>query len=241
MNKILCTFLAFAMLFSLCACGGSASDVSGSKTVNAGTSASGTVTASEPATAEVPETEAEENFSVGATVNNTYENAYFGIGVTLDDNWLFETQEKINEDNGMVLDALDNADYMEAMENGTVYTDMSASANEGLINLIATIEKLNAIATLAVDEESYIDITLQNNDFKAIFEELGLEVSKVDKGTATIAGVEHPCVVIEGSIEGFGFYEKVAAVKKGNYMLSITVSSITEDVVDDVFAYFYAL
>ena len=118
--------LASAMLLSLCACGGPASTVSGSQTVNAGPSSSGTVTTSEPSTVEVPETEAEESFSVGATVNNTYENAYFGIGVTLDDNWSFETQEEINADNGLVKDILDDADYTEALENGTVYTDMSA-------------------------------------------------------------------------------------------------------------------
>lgn len=241
MKKILCILLASAMLFSLCACGGSSSAVSGSQTVNAGSSASGTVTASEPAAADVSAAEAEDSFSVGATVNNTYENAYFGLGVTLDGNWSFETQEEINEANGIVKDILDDDDYTKALDNGTVYTDMIASADEGLVNIIATIEKINAIATLAVDEERYVDIALENNDFKAVFEEMGFDVTKVDKEIVTIAGEEHPCVVIEGNIQGVDFYEKVAAVKKGNYVLSITVSSFTEDVVDDVFACFYAL
>ena len=233
--------LAAGMLFSLCACGNGASSVSGTQTVVNGSPVSGTVTASGSDSAEEPQKENEEHFSVGTTVNSAYNNAYFGIGVTLDDNWVFKTQEEINEINGLVQDVVDDDSYAEALEKGTVYTDMIAGADEGLININATIEKLNAISTLAIDEEGYIDIALQNNDFKAIFEEMGLEVAAVEKGVAVIVGEEHPCVVIEGSIQGVGFYEKIAAIKKGNYVLVITVSSVTENVVDDVFAFFYAL
>lgn len=226
-NKILCVVLALAMLVSLCACGGASS-------------VSGTITASEAATTEAPAEETEE-FSIGATANNSYKNEYFGIGIDLNEEWTFMSQEEINEANGMAKDLLDKEQYAEALDNGTVFTDMSATASDGILTLNATIEKLNALGTLAVDEESYVDISLENTDFKAVFKQMGVDMSVVEKGTITVAEKEHPCIVLEGEVQGIGFYEKVAAIKKGNYVISITASSLVENVVDEIFEGFYAL
>ncbi len=242
-SKFLCALLALVMMLSLCACG-SASSASGTQTVTAGPSTTGSVSPAEPETAEEPEAPADtadEGFSVGGTVNNTYENEFFGIGVTLDENWTFASQEEIDESNGTVKDVLDNEDYSAAMDDGRVITDMMASADDGILSMNVTIEKLNAVASLAIDEEAYIDLTLENNDFSAIFTGMGFDSAEASKGSVVLAGEEHPCAVIEGSIQGIGFYEKVAVIKVGSYVLSVTVSSLMDDVVDDLFACFYAL
>lgn len=240
-RKILCVLMAALILVSLCSCGKDPSSVSGEQTVTPGPSTSGTITESEPASEPETETESDENFSVGATLNNTYKNEYFGIGITLDDNWVFSTQEEINEINGFVQDTLDDDAYNKAFESGIVYTDMNAHDVDSQFTINTTIEKLNAFSTFAIDEEQYVDLSMENADLKGVLEGMGFEISLVEKGSVTIAGEEHPGIVIEGSIQGIDFCEKVAVIKKGNYIMGITVSALMDNIVDDIFATFYTL
>ena len=237
--------MAALILVSLCSCGKDPSSVSGEQTVTSGPSTSGTITepepASEPETEPETKTEDDENFSVGATLNNTYENEYFGIGITLDDNWVFSTQEEINEINGFVQDTLDDDAYVEALESGIVYTDMYAHDIDSQFTINTTIERLNALSTFTIDEEKYIDLSMENADLKGVLEGMGFEISLVEKGSVTIAGEEHPCVAIEGSIQGIDFFEKVTVIKEGNYIMGITISALMDNIIDDIFATFYAL
>lgn len=232
-NKICSILLAVAMLLSLCACG---SSPSGTQTVTEGPAVSGTTSAEPEATAEP-----EETFSVGATVNNSYINEYFGIGLKLDENWTFSTQEEIDETNGFVQDTLDDETYTKALDSGMVYTDMIATGDDGMLSVNATIEKLNAVSTLALNEDSYIDLSLEQNDFRALLGQIGLDVTVLEKGSIEVAGKEHPGIVIEGTIQGVAFYEKIVAIKSGSYVLTVTATSLMDNVVDGIFGYFYAL
>ena len=244
-NKLLCILLSIAMLLALCACGSSPAP-SGTQTVTEGPSVSGTTTTPEPVAEPEPEPEAEpeaepeEEFSVGATVSNTYTNEFFGLGLTLDENWVFSTQEEIDATNAAVMEGLDNETYSQAMESGAVYTDMMALGAGGA-GVNATIEKLNAVMGLALTEEDYVDLSLEQNDFKALYAQMGLDVSVLEKETVTVAGAEHPCIVIEGTMQGIALYEKIVVIKSGSYVLSIAASSYIEDVTDGILELFYAV
>lgn len=239
-RKICGLFLAMTIVLSLCACG---SSHSGIQTVSEGPAVSGTTTAPESAAEPTPatESESEESFSFGTTVKNTYINEFFGIGLTLDENWTFSTQEEINEAKEFVLDTLDGEVDTQARDSGLVYTDMMATGDGGIVSVHASIERLNAVSAIAINEDSFLDLFLERNDVRDLLGQLGLDVTVVEKGRIEIAGAEHPCIIIEGTIQGVAFYEKVVAIKSGSYVMSVTASALMENVVDGIFAYFYAV
>ena len=267
LRKLASILLAAVMLLTLCACG--SASTSGTQTVTSGSTA-GTIsadvpeetpaadipeetpaetpTADEPEdvpeeapAVDEPEAAPEEAASAGAAVNSTYENRYFGIGVTLDDNWTFSTPEEIAAANGLAEDVVADEAFTAAMESSGVYMDMMAVAEGGIFNMNATIEKLNAVYSLSLDEDSYIDLAMEANDFEAVFAQMGIDVTLLEKSSVRIAGAEHPCISIVGNVEGVDIYEKVAVIKVGSYVLSLTVTSLTVDITDSLFESFYAL
>ena len=184
--------------------------------------------------------EPEKPFSVGVTSNNVYTSALFGIGLALDENWELCTQEELEEMNGVSAgEALGEA-FQNAMDNGAVYTDVMAIAEDGLMSISASIEKLSAEDASYVYEEVYVDIAIGSNAFEESFEEMGVPLVALEKGTAFLAGVERPCIYLAGDVEGITLYEKIIPVKAGRYLLIITVCSVGENILDDLIGLFYA-
>ena len=103
------------------------------------------------------ELEAEDDVSLGTNDGTIYENAYFGIGCKLDDQWVMQTDEQILELNNLVADKVSDK-FAEVFESGVVITDMMAS-NVNQVDTVNTgIEKLNGVAML-VDENKYIELS----------------------------------------------------------------------------------
>ena len=267
-NRISALFLVMAITLSLCACG---SAPKGTETVTEGPAVSGKTVSEPkpteaPAATETPAptqapaptqtpapTQApvvteppamedpDQAFSVGTTLNNTYVNEFFGLGVTLDENWTFSTQQEIEDLNGITADLINDESFQRALESGNVYTDMMATADDGLVSINATIEKLGVMNSLALDENTYIDVALSSSDFEEAFESMGVPLVVLEKSTAVLAGVEHPCIFLEGDVEGISLFEKIIPVKVGSYVLAITVCTVGENIIDGLLAFFYAV
>ena len=106
MKKLISVLLAMALAFSVTACGlGSADAPKGEykpaeqeQTQSADTKTEDTET--EDTLPDDTRPEEDNDFSLGTMQGGTYENAYIGIGCTLDENWTYKTAEEMQDISG---------------------------------------------------------------------------------------------------------------------------------------------
>ena len=265
MRKVWICLMIIAILAGLCACS-AGQRPSGTVTVNeqsGSDSPHGTVTEnSKPEeTTKQPKNEAapsagdagadadesgDAEFEFGTTSGGTYENRFFGIGCTLDENWTFVSDEVLNASHAELADRTDNEKLKEVLSSTGSLTDMFASADNGLLSINVTLENMGVLYGLTMDEDTYVDqilpIYVDQMNQVGIFSDFSAE-----KSTVMLAGQERTAIrshgfrMVEGMDEGVEFYMVQAFIKAGNYMAVITLGSCLEDVTDTLASYFYAL
>lgn len=246
-TKILSLLLA-VLLLALLGCGGgdktAGTTQSGEKTGTVEGTVETATAATEAPQEETPQEEAapaEEGPLTGALQNNVYTNEYFALGCTLDENWRFNTREEIAQSNSETAEMFDDEDVKAALEDGSSYMDMSAEADEGLVNINAVIENIGVIYGITMDESGYIDAALENNDLNAMFTAMGMENVKVEKNEVELAGAAHAGLRIEAEYQGISIYQQMVAVKKNSYVMTVTCTCWGEDILSAMLGYFYAL
>ncbi len=214
MKKLLAVLLAVLMLLSIAAC--SKEDVTGSI---------------KPA---------EDEFQLGVTSGGTYENAYIGIGVTLDDSWVFYSKEQIDQLNGVVLDNLSDDELKEKLKNANVIYDMVAGATDGFSSINICLENLGGIYGSVISEDKYIDLSIKNlgTSLTAAGYEEGMSIEKT---TVTFAGKQMNAIKIEGVANGANIYQLLVVKKVGNYMALTTITNYLVDSTEEIAAEFYAV
>lgn len=244
--------LSAVLLLGLVACG--EKDVSGTVTGNGKEDISGTVNQEKPTEAEtvpstgaetepetepetVPEEEAE--FELGVTSGGTYENAFIGIGCSLDESWTFFNEEQIQELNGVMLESTDDEAIREQLEQmGNIY-DMYALSADGMATLVVAMENLGVLYGAVMDEEAYIDATMVNlEDGLASYGYTDITLEKV---TVDFAGQERLGIQIHSYLSGCEIFQKQVYIKVGNYMANICVTSSIMDITDNLAALFYTV
>lgn len=226
MKKILAMLLAGLMVFSVMGCSQEEDDVRGEIKGN---------------NKQVEEQTEDKEVSVMDTLGNmeeaVYENEYLGIGFTLPSDWVFYTDEQMQEMNGIVQGALDE-DIAKQLEEANLVYDMMAQGTTGnTVNVV--IEKISSVSGKKITEEDYVE---QSKD--ALVEALGqMGVSEISAETCSVslAGEEHAALSIVGSMSGIVLHEKVVCMKVGSYIACVSTVSINEDVTDDIFSNFYSL
>lgn len=183
------------------------------------------------------ELEAEDDVSLGTNDGTIYENAYFGIGCKLDDQWVMQTDEQILELNNLVADKLSDK-FAEVFESGVVITDMMAT-NVNQVDTVNTgIEKLNGVAML-VDENKYIE--LSDPQVVEMLGSMGIENITSTRMETEVAGKKRATLLIQGEYSGVPVYEKMVCIKKSGYMFVITTCTWGEDKTDEVLSNFYEI
>ena len=183
------------------------------------------------------ELEAEDDVSLGTNDGTIYENAYFGIGCKLDDQWVMQTDEQILELNNLVADKVSDK-FAEVFESGVVITDMMAT-NVNQVDTVNTgIEKLNGVAML-VDENKYIE--LSDPQVVEMLGSMGIENITSTRMETEVAGKKRATLLIQGEYSGVPVYEKMVCIKKSGYMFVITTCTWGEDKTDEVLSNFYEI
>ena len=245
-TKILSLLLA-VLLLALLGCGGSdktaGTTQSGEKTGTVEGTVETAPAATEAPREETPQEEAapaEEGPLTGALQNNVYTNEYFALGCALDENWRFITREEIAQFNSETAEMIDVEDVKAALEDGSSYMDMSAEADEGLVQINAAIENIGVIYGITMDESGYIDAALER-DLNAKLAAMGMENVKIEKNEVELAGAAHAGIRVEAEYQGVSLYQQLVAVKKNSYVMAVNCTCWGEDILSTMLGYFYAL
>ena len=183
------------------------------------------------------ELEAEDDVSLGTNDGTIYENAYFGIGCKLDDQWVMQTDEQILELNNLVADKVSDK-FAEVFESGVVITDMMATNVNQVDSVNTGIEKLNGVAML-VDENKYIE--LSDPQVVEMLGSMGIENITSTRMETEVAGKKRATLLIQGEYSGVPVYEKMVCIKKSGYMFVMTTCTWGEDKTDEVLSNFYEI
>lgn len=193
---------------------------------------------------ETVETSDDEEFAIGGIVGGKYENAFFGIGVELDENWTFYTKEQLAELDGVTAAAMTDENVAKSLESGKTAFDMYAYAEDGLISINVVMENLGVLYGKILDESAYADAAMPQ--LAPALEEQGFSDVTCEKQAITFAGAEHQAVKIHGLYKvddstSFDFYKLLVCVKSGDYMAVVTFGSSFEDITTDLASAFYAV
>ena len=95
-------------------------------------------------------------------------------------------------------------------------------------------------ASLSVEQLVRYTRNPKADEVIAALESMGLTDVKYELGTMQFAGKEHACVYITGQINGTTLYETQVCVKNGNYVGSITASTVGGDGTGEILGAFEA-
>ena len=233
MKKLAAMLMALMMLLTMAACGQQAPEQTGG-TVEPGTqpdqSVTGQVDTAEP-DGETPE--------MGSVNGGTYTNEFAGIGCTLDETWVFYTEEQIAEINGFLTDGTSDEDMKKLMEENQSVQDMYATSTDGLMTINVVFQNMGLLFGTTMSAQEYAELSAQQ--LPDAMTTYGFENVTAAVTTMEFAGAERPAVALTATVQDTPMYELVICMKQGNYIYCVTLCSYTEDVTAQMAALFYAL
>lgn len=174
-------------------------------------------------TASTKKTDETKTLSVGANDGSKYENKYFGIGFNAPQGWTFQSNEKINEMNGLKGKAA-GAETRKAIENANILYGMVAQGKAGTTSLM--IEKL-AGETAGVDEKKYMELSLAKT--KAAMEKGGVTDINMQSGAIDIGERNINAVKMSYKSKGQVINQVVFCMKKDQHMAVVTIAGPDEE------------
>lgn len=239
--------LAGIMALSVTACGsgagrGTVETKSGSSaTEGSAKTESAAITAEESAEAKAEKED--ENFSTGDVSGSTYKQEFFGIQLTRDTPWVFATEEELQAQNQAIVDASDDTEVKDAVENGNLYVDMTVSNEETGETTMVRILKIGLGEMLASDQE------MVDTMKESLIEDLN-NTDGVSAGTGTVEetaflGKNVPSAYVTGVLNyggsEFDVFERCVIVRKGTFVAVVIATALIEDTTADQLAAFTAI
>lgn len=228
---LLLASLLVLVLF-LTACGGT--DISGNVT---------DVNSPSPTPDAAPPTPEEREYEMGSANGGVYTNDFLKIGCKLDENWSFYNDDQLAQLSGITADAIQDEDisklFRESADSGKVIFDMYAASADGLATINILFENLGVVYGFALDEDKYIDLAMEN--LQQSLEASGIEKIALEKTAVDFAGASRAAIAITGELSGVPLYESLICMKQGNYMASITICSVGENITEQLAGLFYAI
>lgn len=180
----------------------------------------------------------EESFAMGKSEGLIYENAFIGLGCTLEEGWSFYTDEQIMELNNYTADAA-GEEFEEMVKNAQLVYDMFAVDANQMNNINVNLEKVDNKILMGVKIE---DIFEQNLPMlEEIFNNMGYVNVQSELITVTIDGEDFSGMSLSGEIQGLTVYQKSIGVKCNGYLATIAVTTYQEDATDAIFSNFYVV
>ncbi len=169
-----------------------------------------------------PVQEDEAEFDTGYVIGGTYSNEFLGINLTLDDNWVFFSDEQIAELNGATADLIGDEDIKEMLETSGVIYDLYATTLDTECTISIAIENLGLLYGAVLSEEAYVDAAIGN--LGLALESAGMLNVVCEKSSVEFCGKEHAAIDVSAvNLYGIELYETIVCYKVGSYMACVTV------------------
>ncbi|MBQ7045256.1 MAG: hypothetical protein IJN65_02055 [Clostridia bacterium] len=219
MKKLLSLLLVGVMLVSLCGCFSEPEDVRGDITANTTTSA----------------TTSTNEFSLGKTANNVYENKFLGLSCTLPSDWTFATDDEILELNSMVAGTIDE-DIASRIKEANIIYDMQAANSTTGSSMNINLEKLSLVQVATLDIKQTLEA--QISQIETAYANMGYTNTVCTYKKVTVDGKSLDALEISAKIQGVDFYAVAFAFAKENYLANVTVCSLVDNTIDTLLGYF---
>lgn len=241
MKRVLALVLSLIMVLSFAACG-EEPDVRGEQIVNGTENANTTLDTTEANDDDVADTTAaaedEKELALGAIDGLTYENAFIGIGCTLDSSWTFSTEEEIMALNNMGAELIAE-EYQEALKNATVIYDMMATKDNMTDTIQVVLEKLNPLQIVALNvADNYNAVS---DVLKQTYESAGGSDYKDEISKLTIDSETFDAMNVSVNINGVTIYQTILSIKCGSYLATITFTATEAAAISEIVEGFYLI
>lgn len=162
-----------------------------------------------------------ESIAFGITEEHSYWNESISLGVTLDEEWLFLSDEQILQLNGIVAEGLSD-DYAEVLENAASFTLMYAmnTVNSSTINI--AVEQLNLMNALTMSEEEYCKVAAE--PLMDALGQMGLNDAQYTIVEVELDGETHYAISLTGEMNGATLSELIVAIKCSSRMVVIGIA-----------------
>ena len=174
----------------------------------------------------------------GEVKGDTYENRFFGIGCTLE-GWNYYTTAQMADNDQQVREMLEEKE-LKPTETGQVITVLDAALPSGIPNVNVQVQ--NCERDLETYQAWGVRRVLEylKDTFIGIFEEDFTDV-QVEVGDVRIGEEDIACLHCRYDADGTRFYFKQAWLLRGNYMVRISSTALTEEEAAKVFSSFWLL
>ena len=196
-------------------------------------------------TEEVTEAAGEDSLiGFGRMEGGNYTNTYAGFGCTLDTNWSFYTAEELQVLPENVLELYADTEIGEISDQySNIYDMMAENVTESTsINVLYTKMGLQDRLTMAtMSEDAIIDMVLGSKDAMIeAYTQVGMENINIQKATVTFLGEERPAIKTTCLLQGMDYYlVQVFDYSCGSYGITLTVSSLMDDMTQELLDLFY--
>ena len=171
----------------------------------------------------------------GEVKDATYENAFLGLGCTME-GWHYYTDEEMEKINQKTKAAL--SDELAELVNRNIALmmvespDGSQNANIQIQNVKDYVAFYNALGIQSVAEQSL-------DAFKSTLETAGFTDIQVEVGELSIGDRSFTCVTGEYNLQGVQMYFKQLWDIRDIYLVTVTATAILEDTTDEIFSKFF--
>ena len=184
--------------------------------------------------------------SLGVVSGNTYTNTYAGLGCTLDEDWVILPAEELQELPEILKAAMEDTELGEAMKDVKQFTDMYAESTSGLTNMNILFQKLTLkerLAYMVMTEEELVDQVLGQKDAMIdAYAAAGIQVKSMEKVSVTFLGEPHfALLTMAETNEVPHFILQLFDYHKGEYSVTLTLTSFMEDHTKTMLKLFYPL
>lgn len=237
MKKFLCLFLSAIMLLGLCGCLGNNDDVRGDITNNdqSQTESSNSNNNSSNDSSNNSSNDKEPEFSLGKATGSTYNNDFLGLSCTLPSGWRFYSDKEILALNNLAGEYYDDS-VLETIKNANIIYDMFAENQAEGMNVNINLEKHTLLEMASIDVKKTLEA--QAPTIKSSFQNMGYTDIQTEYQKTTVDGKEFDSLRYTAKIQGIDYYGVVISFKKGNYLASLTVSSLVTDNTSTILGYF---
>lgn len=177
----------------------------------------------------------------------TYENEYLGMGAKLTEEFELQSAEDLGQNLDDAKAMFEDTELEESVEDAQMFMDVQAlnpdnGDNFNILYQELNKEEWNAYAQ-ASDDEIIDGVFNQKDQLQKSFEEAGLDVVSMEKGSLKFVGETVP--TIETKVEMYGMTLYIVQVAKfnlgGKYGIMITFTSTDEAGIQSMADSFYAL
>ena len=170
----------------------------------------------------------DKDFSIGTRDGKIYTNDFFGLKLTVADDWTLLDENEIAKISSTVQDNINDKIIKESIHSGETCFIMYAMKDDKSQNVNMSVQKLPYQTELAdFDINSYVEKSIEET--KELLPQNGFEDLTVEKANITFLSEEVPAIKIKAKYKDNDIYETQVYIFKGSYMASITATSLGTD------------